>query len=138
MTIYEEDLFKTVHDIVKDKWRPKKRYSKENKYRDDMFDALRSKIDSNYHMKKEAGRSMADIGIDQKVGIEVKYNLSKVSDSDRAAGQAMRHMKDYKYGVIIVCCGKTSQTELDNLSDSAKIINRAFNDYPKKLMIIKK
>ena len=81
---------------------------------------------------------MADIGIDQKVGIEVKYNLSKVSESDRAAGQVIRHMKNYMYGVIIVCCGKTSQTELDNLSYSAKIINRAFDDNFKKLMIITK
>ena len=138
MTIYEEDLFKTVEDIIKDKWRPKKRYSKETKYRDDMFGVLRTKIDSKYHMKKEAGRSLADIGIDEKVGIEVKYNLSRVSDSDRASGQSMRHMKNYKYGVIIVCCGKTSQTELDNLSYSAKIINRAFDDNFKKLMIITK
>ena len=53
MAIYEDDLLKTVSSLIKEEWRPKKHYSKEIKYRDDMLDFLRSKIGSEYHMRTE-------------------------------------------------------------------------------------
>ncbi len=50
---------------------------------------------------------MADIGIGNRVGIEVKKDLHNKAEADRLNGQLMTFLSDYKYGVITVFCGKT-------------------------------
>ena len=85
-----DDVFQTISD-----WNPKAEYSTESKYRDDLIAFLRENLnpendvysspiwgfDSSRHhfLKKEAGRSLADIGIDDEIGIELKRNLKRKS-----------------------------------------------------------
>jgi hypothetical protein len=77
-------LFDEVLQAIND-WNPKAAYSTENKYRDDLLAFLRKSLDpsgssvyyspiwgfdsSRHHLiKKEAGRSLVDIGIDDEIG----------------------------------------------------------------------
>ena len=95
-------LFDNVLQIIND-WNPKAEYSKESKYRDDLLTVLRKNLnqsendvysspiwgfDSSRHhfLKKEAGRSLADIGIDDEIGIELKRNLKRKSQINRLIG----------------------------------------------------
>ncbi len=80
-------LFDDVLQAIND-WNPKAEYSTENKYRDNLLAFLRKGLDpsgssvyyspiwgfdSSRHnfIKKEAGRSLADIGIYDEIGIEL-------------------------------------------------------------------
>lgn len=73
-------------------WEPKSEYTTELKYRNDLITFLRETLNaeasassaiwgfehSGYHfIKKEDGRSLADIGIDDEIGIELKRNLKQ-------------------------------------------------------------
>jgi hypothetical protein len=70
---------------------------------------------SRQHLiKKEAGRSLADIGIDNEIGIELKRNLKTKSQINRLVGQVVDYLGGYSY-VIIVLCGHTEQEAVDVL-----------------------
>ena len=73
-------------------WEPKSEYTTELKYRNDLVTFLRKTLNaeasassaiwgfehSGYHfIKKGAGRSLADIGIDDEIGVELKRNLKQ-------------------------------------------------------------
>jgi len=78
-----DTLFSDVVTLV-EKWKPKNLTS-EAKYRDDLLDYLRKNLNKEddlwgsskkVSIRKESGRHLADIGIDNKVGVELKYNLN--------------------------------------------------------------
>jgi hypothetical protein len=65
----------------------KEKYSKENGYRDDLSEFIRKKLNSQQNIfgppeehliRPESGRHLADIGIDESSGIELKRNLKSV------------------------------------------------------------
>ena len=62
---------------------------------------------------KDKGRHLADIGIGNRVGIELKKDLHKKSEVDRLIGQLTTFLSDYKYGVIVVTCGETDLNTLN-------------------------
>ena len=41
-------------------------------------------------VKKESGRHLADIGIDEDIGVELKLNLRSKAQMDRLEGQASK------------------------------------------------
>jgi len=138
-------LFYDILQIIKD-WNPKAKYSTESKYRDDLIRCLRKNLNhpgncvfdspiwgsdsSRQHLiKKEAGRSLADIGIDNEIGIELKRNLKTKSQINRLVGQVVDYLGGYFY-VIIVLCGHTEQEAVDVLEHNLRRIVRPSSSSP--------
>ena len=119
------NLFSDVVQNV-EKWSPKKAES-EAEFRDDLMAYLRQNLAQEdllggrepLSIRKETGRHLADIGIDGKVGIELKYNLNTKSKVDRLFGQIDDYLTGYD-SVVIVLCGKTSDDQLDYLKEKVR------------------
>ena len=135
-----DSLFDTVLQTIKD-WNPQAEYSTESKYRDDLLAFLRKKLNRSgsgafsspiwgfdssgqHFIKKEAGRSLADIAIDDEIGIELKLNLKRKSQINRLVGQVVDYLSGYSY-VIIVLCGHTEQEAVGVLKHNLKRIIRS-------------
>ena len=124
-------IFPEVLRIV-ERWDPKKLTS-EAKYRDDLLKLLRTELNKKdpfgmsekHSIRKESGRHLADIGINNEVGIELKYNLNSKSKVDRLFGQIDDYLKGYS-SMVIVLCGKTNEEQLDYLEE--KVRNMPSND----------
>ncbi|MCJ7614514.1 hypothetical protein MUO71_07125 [Candidatus Bathyarchaeota archaeon] len=114
-----DSLFDEVLQTINN-WKPKTQYPTENKYRDDLLKFLRKTLNpsgncvfrspiwsSDFYeqplIKKEAGRSLADIGIDNKIGIELKRNLKRKSQINRLVGQVVDYLGGYSYAIIVLC-----------------------------------
>lgn len=118
-------LFDKVVKLIK-AWVPEEYYSNENKYRDDLMDYLYEHLndkksdmfgfslneDDLIPVRKEDGRSLCDIAVgNSEVGIELKKDLNrnKQSKIDRLRGQILRHINEYKEGVIVVLVGEVDK-----------------------------
>lgn len=138
-------MFESTFDLVMraiKQWVPEKQYSTESKYRDDLIEFLRKRLKSReegilglssseqHLIRKEAGRHLADIGIDEKIGIELKLNLKKQSQLDRLCSQVRRFLREYSY-LIVVLCGDTDQEKLDAL-------RYEFREYTKPSLLAEK
>jgi len=119
------NLIDVVYSLIERYWEPRKEYSREEEYRDDLLEFLRINLNrsnwlgaSQYHsIQKESGRHLADIGIDRKVGIELKRNLKTKAEADRLVGQVKGYLREYYEGVIIVLCGSVDGDKLNYLTD---------------------
>ncbi len=113
--MFGTNLFEECVDLI-NHWSPQQEYSNELKYRDDLMDFLYEKLNKcgdilsgnrNVKLKKEASRSLCDIGVgNQQVGIELKKDLKSKSQINRLQGQIEDYEDDYKEGVIVVLVGK--------------------------------
>ena len=110
-----DGIYATVYDLIKDDWKPKQNYDDEAGYHKDLFESLNSKSSGKYPITNENGRSLCDIAVGRNVGIEIKFNLMHKKDADRLIGQVGRYMDDYSEGVIVVLCGKTDLSHLNDL-----------------------
>ncbi|MEM3416190.1 MAG: hypothetical protein QW719_02530 [Candidatus Micrarchaeaceae archaeon] len=110
-----DEYFEGVYNAVKE-WKPKQQYNSEAGYKEDLFQYLSSKATKNLP-QKETGRHLADIGLSDKVGIEVKYGFHSKSEGDRLIGQLTSFLKDYKFGVIVVFCGSTDINTLNYVKE---------------------
>ena len=119
-----ESLCDTVLGIV-ERWIPKKKYSKEIEYRDELMKFIRSElkrgqrgilfgIPEEHSVQKEAGRAHADIEIDRKIGIELKRNLKGKTEMNRLSGQIIDYEEDYSC-IIVVLCGEMTEETVDEL-----------------------
>ncbi|MCW4034805.1 MAG: hypothetical protein NWF03_05520 [Candidatus Bathyarchaeota archaeon] len=142
-----EDVLQTIEN-----WNPKDQYTTETKYRDDLLLFLRQRLNqsessifssplwnssnSRQHLiKKEAGRSLADIGIDNKIGIELKRNLKRKSQINRLVGQVVDYLDGYSH-VIIVLCGQPEQEAVEVLKHNLRrIIQAAATLYEQEKLI---
>ena len=89
-----------------DQWSPSLHRS-EAAYRQDLCGFLLESV--NYHtVKKEAAKSLADIGIGTKVAIEVKYDFNSKGQVDKLFSQIAGHMNSHREGVICIFCGETN------------------------------
>ena len=113
-----ESLCDDVINIV-GQWIPKKKYSKEPEYRDDLMEFIRSELKRSQQdllfgapethlVKKESGRHLADIGIDENIGVELKLNLRRKAEMDRLEGQVSGFTREYSC-IIVVLCGEVSE-----------------------------
>jgi hypothetical protein len=135
-----DTLFQTILQTIQD-WNPQAGYSTERKYRDDLIVFLQKKLNHNgngafssaiwgfdpsgqHFIKKEAGRGLADIGIDDEIGIELKLNLKRKSQINRLVGQVVDYLTGYSY-VIIVLCGRTDEEAVNVLKHNLKRIVRS-------------
>jgi hypothetical protein len=103
----------TFDDVVNciNSWKPGSKLARETQYRDDLISHFRNELNKpspyqfwpgkNYKIQKEKGRSLADIGINDKVGIELKYNMDSKAKADRLFGQIESYSKSYRARVPI-------------------------------------
>ncbi len=132
-------MFESTFDVVCsliEEWTPKKRYKKEEGYRDDLYEFLRRELKSReqnifgfgaekYTIQKEAGRHLADIAVNEKIGIELKVNFKKQSQKDRLVGQIKRFLRSYS-SVIVVLCGEVDEGKVDELCNDFKDYQPSF------------
>jgi hypothetical protein len=135
-----DNLFDNVLQAINE-WNPQAGYSTERKYRDDLLEFLQEKLNGSegsvfsspiwgfdhsgrHFIKKEAGRGLADIGIDDEIGIELKFNLKQKSQIDRLVGQVVDYLSAYSY-VIIVLCGHPKQEAIGVLKHNLRRIVRS-------------
>ena len=107
-------LFDYVKDKIEHEWQPDWNMKEERQYRDDLLTFLNKSLKKNHRIKSEDGRGLADIGIDDEIGIELKLNLEGKSEVDRLLGQMVRYVlgkKSYDK-VIIVLLGKVSLSDV--------------------------
>ena len=108
-----------------ERWAPKKKYSKETEYRDELMEFIRNELKRSqqdilfstpkkHRVKKEAGRSHADIEIDRNIGIELKRNLKGKTEMNRLSGQIIDYEGDYSC-IIVVLCGEVSEETVEEL-----------------------
>jgi hypothetical protein len=119
-----ENLCDDVIDIV-EQWIPKKKYSKEPEFRDDLMEFIRGELKRSQQdilfgtpethlVKKESGRHLADIGIDEDIGVELKLNLRRKAEMDRLEGQVSGFTREYSC-IIVVLCGEVSEEIVEEL-----------------------
>lgn len=121
------NIFDKVYSIIKG-WKLQKEYTNEDGYRGELIQFLRNEFDKpdwmgtsrQHSIQKESGRHLADIGIDRRVGVELKFNLKGKAQADRLVGQVTGFLKDYHEGVIVVLCGKTDADKVHYLRDSLR------------------
>ena len=113
----------TFEDVVKfiNSWKPKRGFTKETQYRDDLLAYLRNVLNKpspwdfgpgkKHKILKETGRSLADIGIDDNIGIELKYNMNTKAKADRLFGQIESYSRSYR-DIIVLLCGQTNENQL--------------------------
>lgn len=96
--------------IVED-WVPKKAYRKEVRFRDDLMEYLDASLHSGggffsnsraYSIRKERGRSRADIAVDDEVGIELKRAITN-NKLRRLRDQLHDYMEEYPFTIICAC-----------------------------------
>lgn len=93
-------------------WTPEKAYRSENKFRDDLKEYLETNLNDKrggvmgqnrtHSLRKERGKSRADIAIDDEVGIELKREI-KDSKLRRLRDQINDYQKEYDYVVVCAC-----------------------------------
>lgn len=114
-------------------WVPEKKYSNENGYRDELIFYLRKELNrantfgfnsTEARIVPEAGRNLCDIGINNKIGIELKKDFKKISESDRLIGQITRYLEQYDE-IFIVTVGETNQNTLDHLKYQIKNVDNS-------------
>ena len=67
-----------------------------------------------HRVKKEAGRSHADIEIDRNIGIELKRNLKGKTEMNRLTRQVGDYASEYSC-IIVVLCGEVSEETVEEL-----------------------
>jgi hypothetical protein len=116
------------------KWKPKEKYSDENKYRDDLLDYLRKELNKkdnfsflnqeHVSVRKETGRSVSDISINRnQVGIELKKDLRKKRQIDTLIGQLDEYKRDFK-DIIVVLVGDTNREAFEYCKDRISYMNK--------------
>ncbi len=130
-----DTLFEDSVGLIK-KWRPKSGCSKETEYRNDLLEYLRDGLNSSspftignvrrVSVVPEHGRGLCDIGVDRKVGIELKNNLSGKSKVDRLIGQVNGYKREYE-DIVIVLVGETDKNALEYLKDQLDSMSSAAN-----------
>lgn len=114
----------TFNEVLRiiEEWQPTKDYRSEAGYRDNLLVFIRKELKrgsiwgppERHRIRKESGRHLVDIGIDEKIGIELKRKLNTQGKLDRLVGQIRRFMREYKF-LVIVLCGHVNKEILDDL-----------------------
>lgn len=99
--------------------------NKHAKYCDELAEFIREKlrkrqqnvpfgIPEEHYVKREGGRSRADIEIDGRIGIELKVDLKGKTEMNRLMGQLSDYEDEYKC-IIVVLCGEVREDTADEL-----------------------
>lgn len=111
-----QNLFSRIVKLVR-KWNPNKAYDHESKFQKELQNYLDKSLNENssggmtffgnqreeHVVDREHGSSRADIAVDEKIGIEMKRDLSN-SQRKKLMGQIEDYLDHYNY-VIVCACG---------------------------------
>ena len=122
--MFGRSLCDEVLSIIK-RWTPKKKYTRETEYSDELAEFIRKKLKESqqgilfgcpeeHYVKREGGRSRADIEVDGRIGIELKRNLKGKTEMNRLMGQLSDYEDEYKC-IIVVLCGEVREETVDEL-----------------------
>jgi hypothetical protein len=139
------DLYKEIVKII-NKWKPLKRYKGElasySDIRDFIDDNINSKKRTKISVKAKNTLAKTDISVgNDKVAIEVKYNLVGYGNVRRLVNEVRTQSRAYKEGLIILLLGKINKSDLSDTRDEIKVIRRELNrgkKYKFKIDIIEK
>jgi hypothetical protein len=136
---------------IVENWIPKKKYSKETEYRDDLAEFIRKELylaqkqnplssllgPQEHRVKTEAGRGYADIEIDEKIGIELKRNLNGKPQINRLYGQITEYNRQYDR-TIVVLCGKMKEQTVEELKFQLNHIDQIWGNFWEDIRIVRK
>ncbi len=71
------DLFELTTNKIKHEWQPDWRWNDESLYRDDLFRFILKRLGPT-HRINEAGRGLADIGIELKLNLKGKPEINRL------------------------------------------------------------
>src|SRR3989338_578060 len=110
--MFGNNLFDECVAIIK-AWKLKQQYPDEKYYKKELLNLLQEKLNEqtssmfsqkqHFNIRDESGRSLCDIGINRKVGIELKKGKNgKIpkTEINRLQGQIEDYELDYPEGVI--------------------------------------
>jgi len=125
--MFGNNLFDECVAIIK-AWKLKQQYPDEKYYKKELLNLLQEKLNEqtssmfsqkqHFNIRDESGRSLCDIGINRKVGIELKKGKNgKIpkTEINRLQGQIEDYELDYPEGVIVVLvgeCDKFTESEI--------------------------
>ncbi len=118
-------LFEYVSDKIEHEWQPDWNMREERQYRDDLIGFLDKHLNKTHRIRPEDGRGLADIGIDGKIGIELKLNLHSKSEINRLTGQVQDYLEDYEK-VLVVLLGKVSQGVIRDVEYSMQKLSKSY------------
>jgi len=72
-----------------------------------------------HYVKREGGRSRADIEVDGRIGIELEVDLKGKTEMGRLMGQ-LNHYEDEYNCIIVVLCGEVREDTADELKYKLK------------------
>lgn len=122
----------TDRDVVQaiNRWTPAKAYDHERKFQSELQDYLDETLNNGggvfggsgggVEVSTERGRSNADLAIDDRIGVELKRNLSN-SQTDRLRGQIEKQRDEYE-ALIVVACG------IDDMNGWRRVQNQVGSD----------
>ncbi len=125
------DLYKATVKII-NKWKPLKKYKREidsySDLRDFIDDKLNSKKRTKISVKSKNTIAKTDISVgNDKVAIEIKYNLNGAGKVRYLVDEVRTQSKPYKEGLIILLLGKTNKSDMHDMLDGIKEIRKNLN-----------
>ncbi|MDG7038686.1 MAG: hypothetical protein JRN37_05980 [Nitrososphaerota archaeon] len=103
----QPSLFEYLKDNIAHLWQPNWNMKEERQYTADLMDFLDKHLKKTHRIRPEDGRGLADIGIDGKIGIELKLDLHSKSEINRLTGQIQDYLEGYEQ-VMVLLLGKVS------------------------------
>ena len=87
---------------------PSGSHRSERPYREGLYEYLLRNV-HHHSVRKEAGSSRADIGIGDRVAIELKFNFASRGQVRDLFSQVALHQNSFSEGVVCVLCGNTDR-----------------------------
>ena len=125
------DLYRDVVKII-NKWKPRKRQKGEiatySDIRDFIDDKLNSKKRKKISVKAKNNVAKTDISVaNNKVAIEIKYNLNGAGKVRYLVDEIRTQSKLYKEGLIVLLLGKTNKSDMHDIMDGIREVRRNLN-----------
>jgi len=125
------DLYREVVKIV-NKWKPLKRYKRElasySDIRDFIDEKLNSKRRSKISVKAKNNIAKTDISVgNNKVAIEIKYNLNGAGKVRYLVDEIRTQSKAYNEGLIVLLLGRTNKSDIHDIIDGVKDVRKNLN-----------
>lgn len=123
----QPSLFEYLSNEIEREWQPDWNMREERQYRDDLIGFLDKHLNKTHRIRPEDGRGLADIGIDGKIGIELKLDLHSKSEINRLTGQVQDYLEDYEE-VLVVLIGKVSSGVVRDVEYNMQKLSKSYEE----------
>jgi len=125
------DLYKEVFKIIS-KWKPLKRYHGElvtyPDIRNFIDERINAKRRTKISVKAKNNLAKTDISVgNDKVAIEIKYNLNGAGKVRYLVDEIRTQSKSYREGLIILLLGKTNKSDRHDIDDGIRDVRKNLN-----------